>query len=109
MKSKSLKVVKKCFDKPCRSLESTILSMDCVSEEVDKVFVVGMVVDPVDIVVNASIRCFCCKCALFIVVEPLLFDVLKLLLLIWPRLAFVRQPLPNDILFSNDSASRGAV
>lgn len=75
-------MVKKCFDKPCRNLESTILSMDCVSEEVDKVFVVGMVVDPVDKVVNASIRCFCCKCALFIVVEPLLFDVLKLLLLI---------------------------
>lgn len=86
-----------------------MLSMDCDRDEVDKVFVVGIVVDPVDIVVNASIRCFCCKCALFIVVVPLLFDELKLLLLIWPRLAFVRQLLPNDILFSNDSASRGVV
>lgn len=83
--------------------------MDCDKDEVDKVLVVGMVVDPVDIVVNASIRCFCCKCALFIVVEALLFDELKLLLLIWPRLVFVRQLLPNDILFSSDSASRGAV
>lgn len=86
-----------------------MLSMDCDRDEVDKLLIVGMVVDPVDIVVNASIRCFCCKCGLFIVVEALLFVELKLLLLIWPRLAFVRQPLPNDILFSSDSASRGAV
>lgn len=60
-----------------------MLSMDCAKLEVDKVFVVGMVVEPVDIVVSASIRCFCCKCELFIVVEPLLFvEALKLLLLI---------------------------
>lgn len=59
-----------------------MLSMDCEIAEVDNVFVVGIVGDPVDIVVKASIRCFCCKCELFIVVEPLLFDELKLLLLI---------------------------
>lgn len=97
---------------PCRNFESTILSIVCDNEDVDKVFVPDIVVDPVEIVANESIRCFWCICgALFSVVEPFVFDVLKLLLLIWPRLlaAFARQLLPNDTLFSNDSAKRGAV
>lgn len=88
-----------------------MLSIDCDNDDVDNVFVVGIVVEPVVIVVNASIRCFWCKCELFNVVEPFVFDVLKLLLLIWPRLlaAFAKQLLPNETPFSNDSANRGVV
>lgn len=85
-----------------------MLSIDCDSVDVDWVlFVVDIVGEPV---VSASMRCFWCKCALFSVVEPLPFVVLKLLLLIWPRLvaAFAIQLLPNDTLFSN-SANRGVV
>lgn len=89
-----------------------MLSIDCDNDEVDNdVFVVGMVVDPVVIVASVSIRCFWCKCELFIVGDPLPFDVLKLLLLIWLRLLaeFAKQLFPNEIPFSNVSASRGVV